>query len=522
MKSSKSLRRLQQQLAESREQPITADEMFRPPAVAGRDTPAMDSTLSGYVSALGDSAIAQMPPFVGYANLAILATHPLIRGGIEPMADEMVKKWIEFKIEKVEDEIAPEPKSVLMAMAEGKDPDQFEQEAADDAAKKDEKTIQKLKTAFEARKIQHHFRWAAATGHYQGGAVLFIDMGDDLGTEPGKAELQTPLVIDKRKIKPGRFKGLRQVEPVYIYPGPYNSTQPLAADFYKPEHWYVMGTPVHRSRLLFFIPNPLSVLFLPAYNFFGISTSQLVWAYVETFDEVRVDGAQIVKKFRMHVLATDMSQAMQENASPEQIRTIGQRAEIFNTAADNFGVLLLDKDSEEYAQHNTPITGLPEIASKHLEFVATMFKMPAVKLLGIEPSGFNSTGDADRNNWYDNIAAHQEKLFRDPLETVSKIIQLDVLGEIDSRIAFDFPPLQEMNETEQAQNQKTKAETGKALIDAGVITAEEERRRVASDPNSGYNSIDPGSVPEPPPTPTIPPEFLAGQDVPERELQEPQ
>jgi hypothetical protein len=139
-----------------------------------------------------------------------------------------------------------------------------------------------------------------------------------------------------------------------------------------------------------------------------------------------------------------------------------------------------------------------------------------VKLLGIEPSGFNSTGDADRNNWFDNIAAHQEKLFRDPLETVSKIIQLDVFGEIDSRIAFDFPPLQEMSETEQAQNQKTKAETGKALIDAGVITAEEERRRVASDPNSGYNSIDPGSVPEPPPAPTLPPEFLAGQDVPEQ------
>ena len=96
------------------------------------------------------------------------------------------------------------------------------------------------------------------------------------------------------------------------------------------------------------------------------------------------------------------------------------------------------------------------------------------------------------------IADQQEKLFRTPLETVVKIIQLDLFGEIYSDITFDFEALYEMSEKERALIQKSIADAAVELVQVGAIRPEEVRDRLANDPESGYNSLDADDVPEPP------------------------
>jgi hypothetical protein len=55
-----------------------------------------------------------------------------------------------------------------------------------------------------------------------------------------------------------------------------------------------------------------------------------------------------------------------------------------------------------------------------------------------------------------------------------------------------------MTDKELAETQKVEAETDGMLIDKGIITPAEARVRVANDPQSAYQEIDPADVPEPP------------------------
>lgn len=43
------------------------------------------------------------------------------------------------------------------------------------------------------------------------------------------------------------LKGLRVFEPIWTYPGMYNSTDPLRRDFYQPQTWFVMNRQVHAN-----------------------------------------------------------------------------------------------------------------------------------------------------------------------------------------------------------------------------------------------------------------------------------
>ena len=64
-------------------------------------------------------------------------------------------------------------------------------------------------------------------------------------------------------------------KPTWSYPGVYNSSDPLAEDFYKPHTWYVFGKEVHRSRFLTLLSREVPDMLKPAYSFGGISMSQL-------------------------------------------------------------------------------------------------------------------------------------------------------------------------------------------------------------------------------------------------------
>lgn len=114
----------------------------------------------------------------------------------------------------------------------------------------------------------------------------------------------------------------------------------------------------------------------------------------------------------------------------------------------------------------------------------------------ISPSGFNATGESDIRNYYDHIASQQEKVLRAGIQRALECIQLREFGEIDSSLGFDFAPLGEEDRAAIATQQKTKADTIAVYLDRGIISAEEARAALVSDPDSGFAEIDPDDLPE--------------------------
>ena len=125
-----------------------------------------------------------------------------------------------------------------------------------------------------------------------------------------------------------------------------------------------------------------------------------------------------------------------------------------------------------------------------MEIVSAHFGEPAVKLWGISPNGFNATGDADMRSHYDHINAIQERIFREPLQYLINLIQLNALGEIDENVEFSFIPLSDEDEKLQADTQMVKVQSMCALFDRGIISGEEARHVLATDEDSGYDDID--------------------------------
>ena len=80
-------------------------------------------------------------------------------------------------------------------------------------------------------------------------------------------------------------------------------------------------------------------------------------------------------------------------------------------------------------------------------------------------------------------------MFGEAIRRVLRVLQQNRYGEIDDSIIFTFNPLSEDDERKIAETNKIQADTDAVLISTGVISEDEARERLISDPNSGYNTL---------------------------------
>lgn len=386
--------------------------------------------------------------FMGYGALANLSQNGLIRAGVEMRADEMTRKWGELSRKGGNDEETEEQQEKLDAIAE----------------------------EIEKYKVRELFRSASALCGYMGGCMLFIDTGEET--------LANPLILDKLTFEPDTFKGFRLIEPYLVTPGGYNSTNPMADDYFKPSMWYIQGIPVHASRLIYFAENKLTSLLKPAYNFFGLPLAQKVLDAVAHYTENREAAGRLLQKYALTILKTNMEEVLQ-GGFDEALRN---RISYFVQNRSNDGCAAIDKEMEDLVVMSTSLAGVTEIVRQSMEYVAAMFNEPVTKMWGLSPNGF-STGEAELQNHYDNIKSQQEKMFGEPIRRVLRVLQQNLYGEIDDSIIFTFNPLSEDDERKIAETNKLQADTDAVLISSGVIDENEARERLIADPNSGYNTL---------------------------------
>jgi len=168
------------------------------------------STASLYQWAMS-GAFSEGLGFLGYPSLAELTQRPEYRRVSEIYAAEATRKGIKFS--------------------------------------GDEERIDAIEAQLKRFKVWPLLRSLVEMDGFYGRGQLFVDLGDDYDAP----ELQTPLVL-KAKVGDGGLKGFRAVEPVWSYPGPYESTSPLHPDFYRPKLWWPTrigwpkGIPLTSSR----------------------------------------------------------------------------------------------------------------------------------------------------------------------------------------------------------------------------------------------------------------------------------
>ena len=440
---------------------------FNPPKTLGRPrgkteeakrVMAMDAciknVLSGFRSELYN---AGTPMFAGYGLLSSISQEALIRAGVETIADEMTRKFVKFRYD------------------------------VDDSKDDHEQEISDLEEQAAKYKIKDIFNDAAQKDGYFGGCLVYIDVGD-LDDE----EALEPLTLDKKTFKKGMLKGFKVIEPINIYPGEYNTTDPTDKHYFNPEYWYILGRRYHASRFLYFVSNSVPVLLKPSYNFFGIARAQLALDYIAHFVENRESAQELLNKFSLTCWKTDMTQVL----AGESCQDLVKRVRMFNKMKSNNGTLVVDKEKEDIMQINTPLSGVRDIVDMSLSLLTAVWRIPKIKYIGEGEGGLNASSKEQMRSFYDFILSQKEKMFTQPMETVLKILQLNMGKDINESIGFEFPSMVEMDDADIAQLNKLKADTAVQLINAGVVSQEEVRQNLSMDKHSGFSMIDVDDLPE--------------------------
>lgn len=413
--------------------------------------------------------------FMGYAELAILNQRPEYRVISETIAEEMTREWIEFE------------------------------SVSGDDKKKDK--INQLEDAVKEFGLKDCFYEAASQDGKFGRAHIYIDCAKDTDDrEELKSAIGNGQDFNSRakfskaaenSDKGAKLQAFRNVEAIWTYPTDYNSVDPLKSNWYKPDSWFVMGKQVHSTRLLTFVGKPVPDILKPAYSFGGVSLTQMAKPYVDNWLRTRQSVADLVRSFVVQGLKTNLA-VLNQTGGHELIN----RIEAFNALRDNHDSFLLDKETEEWFNVTTSLAGLDALQAQSQEQMASVSRIPLVKLLGISPHGLNATAEPEIRVFYDTIKSYQEKQFRKPLTTCIHFIMLHLWGEIDDEITFHFKDLWQLDEVAKTGVEKTKSDIDDQNIANGTISPEEARERLAKDKDSQYNDID---LSGPPPEPPMPP-----------------
>ena len=425
---------------------------------------AMDYSYSTY----GQTAYIGFP---GYPYLSQLAARAEYRNAAGALSNELTREWIEFHSTDDED---------------------------DSAAEK----ITKIEELFDRLDIRGVVQQAAMHDCFFGRGQIFLDISG--------ADKKAPLILDKRTIEVGSLNRVVAVEAVWTTPSVYNANDPTSPDFFKPSRWFMLGQEVHASRLLTVITRPMPDILKAAFNFGGISLTQIMEPYVDNWLRTRQSVSDLINNFSTSVLQTEMGEVLTGKDEGDDLIT---RAELFTTMRSNKGLMILDKDREELVQINTPLSGLHELQAQSQEHMCAVTRMPAIILTGISPAGLNASSEGELRIWYDWIASQQDSFWKKPVDTIFKVAQLSLFGEIDPKLGFSFVPLYQLDDTQESDIRLKDSQEATEYINSGVLSPEEVRKKLAKDPKSGYQGIDVEDVPEPPTMPG----FEDDENEPEKE-----
>ncbi len=289
-------------------------------------------------------------------------------------------------------------------------------------------------------------------------------------------------------ITPGSYKGISQVDPYWITPqlDAEAAGNPASIYFYEPTWWVINGRPVHRTHIVIFRTEEVSDILKPSYIFGGVPIPQKIAHRVYAAESTANEAPMLAATKRTDVMKIDLAQAA---ANPTGIIA---RLNQFVFNRNNYGLKTIGLD-DDYQQHDISLADLDAVIMTQYQLVAAAANVPATKLLGTQPKGFNTTGEFEEANYHEELESLQR-------HDLTPLIERHHLLLIRSEVAprFNMEPfhttitwnsLDAMTAEELAVVNKIKAETGAVLIASGAIAPEDERERLMLEVESGYNGM---------------------------------
>lgn len=352
----------------------------------------------------------------------------------------------------------------------------------DDADKKNEagKLLDTLDKEFG---LLEHCEDFVRLGRVFGLRILFFDFKFKTDLER-KEWYAAPFNLDG--VTEDSYVGIKQVDPIWCKPMPSaeNLTDPSKPHFYEPDFWMIGQTKFHRTHLVFFRTSEVPDILKPSYNFGGVSVPQKIYERVYNAERTANEAPALAMTKRLVVWKTDTETTLANwEMTQKHLSNLAHMR-------DNFGVHMIDTD-DDTSQLETNLTGFDDVVMNQFQLVAAAADVPATKLLGTTPKGFQSTGESETRSYHEELETIQSNDLSPLIDWHYQIAARSTLPSLGINpagvtISHSWNGVDSPTESETAETQKLKTERDDILIMNGTITAEEARSRISQDKNSGY------------------------------------
>jgi len=290
-------------------------------------------------------------------------------------------------------------------------------------------------------------------------------------------------------ITPGSYRGVTQIDPYWCVPEltSASASNPTALDFYEPTYWIINNQRYHKSHLVILRGPEVADILKPSYLYGGLSVPQMIYERVYAAERTANEAPQLALTKRAMIFYTDAAKALANQAQFEQ------RLATWAAFRDNFGVKVADKEADQIEQHDTSLSELDAVIMTQYQIVAAAANIPATKLLGTTPKGFNATGEFESDSYHEELESIQVNDMEPLIDRhMVCMIRSDIAPRFGVRpfgVECTFEPLDSLSSEAAATVNKTKAETDKLYVDMGALDGSEVRARISADEMSGHNGL---------------------------------
>lgn len=345
-------------------------------------------------------------------------------------------------------------------------------------------------------------KWAQV---YGGSALLLIIEGQDP---------EEPLDIDT--IRLGALKNLLVLDRYNIVNGAVNRDI-LSPNFGIPDTYTVSrtGTIFHHTRVIRFEGVTTTLEEFERNAYWGNSKYHKLFDPIMDSQQTSNGIAALVYEAAIDVYRIS---GLNELVAQQETAAVTERIALTHQMKSIINGILLDKE-DEYDKKSANFSNLDSIDDRFLQKVAGASGIPVTKLTGMSPGGLNATGESDMRNYYDLVSGIQENKFRPRLEYVDRCMA-KAIGINPEVVEFEFLPLQQLNEVQQADTDLKNAQRDQIYVDQGSVEISDIMAELQT--NGVYPSIDKERIeearefeatmpnePEPEPIPFVGSESLA-------------
>lgn len=292
-------------------------------------------------------------------------------------------------------------------------------------------------------------------------------------------------------IEPGSYKGFAVVDPIWITYD-FNTDEfldPISPSFQIPTWINTHNRRIHHTWCIRVLNSEVPDILKPSYYYAGLSLTQQLYERVWCADKLANEAPLLAMTKRLLIADGNLEQMI---GDPRHTNIFFKAINYFR---DNFSIFV-KKPSMNVTQLDTSLADLAPLTSYEYQLVAGISQIPVTKLFKNVPTGLQSTGEYEWDDYAQTLRFIQVNDYTPLLRKHFELYIASYYPERkDLKLDIEWNPIDVPKEKEQIQMASQLGNSIGSLCSQGVIAVSEGRNMLRSSSIPMFQYISP-EVPE--------------------------